>query len=212
MRSGVRAALEQRRDPSWALRRARSQSAALWRIGKLTARSLKRWSDEVRASFATPGSRTPPSTTRPRGSAVRRLDGPGDVGHERARYPQWARGASAGGHSLRTSGSCKRREALPGSVPRGLDCPLAGRASSCPSFSIDPAQCVRRALAHQISIDGHSGTGKTQTILNLIASLIAPEQTIGVVAGANSAVDNVIDKLTWWPSLGKSGGVRNSRA
>ena len=63
--------------------------------------------------------------------------------------------------------------------------------------NIDQRNAIRAALTHQISIiDGPPGTGKTQTILNLIASLIAQSKTIGVVAGANSAVDNVIDKLT----------------
>ena len=63
--------------------------------------------------------------------------------------------------------------------------------------NIDQCNAIRAALTHQISIiDGPPGTGKTQTILNLIASLIAQGQTVGVVAGANSAVDNVVDKLT----------------
>ena len=63
--------------------------------------------------------------------------------------------------------------------------------------NIDQRNAIRAALTHQISIiDGPPGTGKTQTILNLIASLIAQGQTVGVVAGANSAVDNVVDKLT----------------
>ena len=63
--------------------------------------------------------------------------------------------------------------------------------------NVDQRNAIRAALTHQISIiDGPPGTGKTQTILNLIASLIAQGQTVGVVAGANSAVDNVVDKLT----------------
>lgn len=63
--------------------------------------------------------------------------------------------------------------------------------------NIDQRNAIRAALAHQISIiDGPPGTGKTQTILNLIATLIAQGKTVGVVAGANSAVDNVVDKLT----------------
>ena len=63
--------------------------------------------------------------------------------------------------------------------------------------NIDQCNAIRAALTHQLSIiDGPPGTGKTQTILNLIASLIAQGKTVGVVAGANSAVDNVVDKLT----------------
>ena len=89
----------------------------------------------------------------------------------------------------------------PRSVPRGLD--VRDRRGErnhliMPFHSnIDQRNAIRAALTHQISIiDGPPGTGKTQTILNLIASLIAQGKTIGVVAGANSAVDNVIDKLT----------------
>ena len=63
--------------------------------------------------------------------------------------------------------------------------------------NIDQRNAIRAALTHQLSIiDGPPGTGKTQTILNLIASLVAQGKTVGVVAGANSAVDNVVDKLT----------------
>lgn len=45
-------------------------------------------------------------------------------------------------------------------------------------------------------IEGPPGTGKTETILNLIANVIAEgSATIGVVSFGNSAVDNVREKL-----------------
>lgn len=63
--------------------------------------------------------------------------------------------------------------------------------------NIDQRNAIRSALENQISvIDGPPGTGKTQTILNLIATLVAQGKTVGIVAGANSAVENVVDKLT----------------
>ena len=63
--------------------------------------------------------------------------------------------------------------------------------------NIDQRNAIRAALENQISvIDGPPGTGKTQTILNLVATLVAQGKTVGIVAGANSAVENVVDKLT----------------
>ncbi len=63
--------------------------------------------------------------------------------------------------------------------------------------NFDQREAIKSALRHQISIiDGPPGTGKTQTILNLIATLICQGKRVGIVAGANSAVQNVVDKLT----------------
>ncbi|WP_116951743.1 AAA domain-containing protein [Jiangella endophytica] len=65
------------------------------------------------------------------------------------------------------------------------------------SSNASQREAVRKALNHPISvIDGPPGTGKTQTILNLIATiLLDPGKTVGVVSYSNSAVDNVRDKL-----------------
>ena len=95
------------------------------------------------------------------------------------------------------------------SVPQGsaLEAFLIGRSSVDTGASdavvmpfhsnLDQRNAIRAALTHQISIiDGPPGTGKTQTILNLIASLIAQGKTVGVVASANSAVENVVKKLS----------------
>ncbi len=45
-------------------------------------------------------------------------------------------------------------------------------------------------------IDGPPGTGKTQTILNLVANIVTvPGQRVGIVSFNNAAVENVRDKL-----------------
>ncbi|MBF6301588.1 AAA family ATPase [Nocardia amamiensis] len=64
--------------------------------------------------------------------------------------------------------------------------------------NISQSDAVLNALRYPISvIDGPPGTGKTQTILNIIASVICrPGATVGVVSFSNSAVDNVFEKLT----------------
>ncbi|WP_280457787.1 AAA domain-containing protein [Nocardia carnea] len=56
---------------------------------------------------------------------------------------------------------------------------------------------IDNGLHHRISvIDGPPGTGKTQSILNLIANLLVDDScTIAVVSSNNAAVDNVYDKL-----------------
>ena len=55
---------------------------------------------------------------------------------------------------------------------------------------------VRNALTNQVSIiEGPPGTGKTQTILNIIANLIIRGKTVEVVSNNNSATENVYEKL-----------------
>ena len=65
------------------------------------------------------------------------------------------------------------------------------------SANLSQREALQKCLNHPISaIDGPPGTGKTQTILNLIANIIAtPGATVGVVSFNNSAVDNVREKL-----------------
>ncbi|POH61135.1 AAA domain-containing protein [Arthrobacter glacialis] len=65
------------------------------------------------------------------------------------------------------------------------------------SANLSQREAVGTCLSHPVSvIDGPPGTGKTQTILNLIANIIAtPGATVGVVSFTNSAVDNVREKL-----------------
>lgn len=57
-------------------------------------------------------------------------------------------------------------------------------------------RAVKCAMAGQISIiEGPPGTGKTQTILNIIANIIRNGQTVAVVSNNNAATDNVYEKL-----------------
>lgn len=57
-------------------------------------------------------------------------------------------------------------------------------------------QAVETTLQNSISIvEGPPGTGKTQTILNIMANLIVHDKTIAIVSNNNSAVFNVKEKL-----------------
>lgn len=57
-------------------------------------------------------------------------------------------------------------------------------------------EAVKNAIYNNVSvIEGPPGTGKTQTILNILANLIIRKQSCQVVSNNNSAVENVEDKL-----------------
>lgn len=63
-------------------------------------------------------------------------------------------------------------------------------------FNLSQKKAVITALENSISIiEGPPGTGKTQTILNIIANVVAKGKTVGVVSGNNSATSNVQEKL-----------------
>ncbi|PUB31776.1 uncharacterized protein DUF2726 [Promicromonospora sp. AC04] len=64
--------------------------------------------------------------------------------------------------------------------------------------NISQREAVETALAHPVSvIDGPPGTGKTQSILSLVANIVRePGSTVGIVSHANAAVENVREKLT----------------
>lgn len=65
------------------------------------------------------------------------------------------------------------------------------------NFNISQKAALERALTNKISvIEGPPGTGKTQTILNIIANLtFMQNKSVAVVSGNNAAVQNVRDKL-----------------
>lgn len=65
------------------------------------------------------------------------------------------------------------------------------------SSNLSQREALKKGLTNRISvIDGPPGTGKTQTILNLVANIIrSPGKTVGIVSFNNAAVENVRDKL-----------------
>lgn len=63
-------------------------------------------------------------------------------------------------------------------------------------LNLSQEKAVTNALKNQISIiEGPPGTGKTQTILNILANLIVNDKTVAVVSNNNTAISNVFDKL-----------------
>jgi len=57
-------------------------------------------------------------------------------------------------------------------------------------------KAVSNALTNNISvIEGPPGTGKTQTILNIIANIVSSGKTCAIVSNNNSATTNVYEKL-----------------
>lgn len=65
-------------------------------------------------------------------------------------------------------------------------------------FGVNESQlaAVEQAFRAQISvIEGPPGTGKTQTILNILANILLRGQTVAVLSNNNSAVENVYEKL-----------------
>lgn len=65
-------------------------------------------------------------------------------------------------------------------------------------FGVNESQlaAVEQAFSAQISvIEGPPGTGKTQTILNILANILLRGETVAVLSNNNSAVENVYEKL-----------------
>ena len=63
-------------------------------------------------------------------------------------------------------------------------------------FNLSQKKAVENAINNQISIiEGPPGTGKTQTILNIIANAVMRGESIAVVSSNNSATANVYEKL-----------------
>lgn len=63
-------------------------------------------------------------------------------------------------------------------------------------FNLSQKAGVDNAFSNPLSvIEGPPGTGKTQTILNIIANAVMNNQSVAVVSSNNSATKNVFDKL-----------------
>lgn len=63
-------------------------------------------------------------------------------------------------------------------------------------FNLSQKAAAEKAMVEQVSIiEGPPGTGKTQTILNIIANAVMNGQTVAVVSNNNSATANVVEKL-----------------
>lgn len=64
-------------------------------------------------------------------------------------------------------------------------------------FNLSQEKAVKNALTNQISIiEGPPGTGKTQTILNILSNIIMQGKTVAIVSNNNAATKNVYDKLS----------------
>lgn len=74
-------------------------------------------------------------------------------------------------------------------APEWIVCPFA--------CNLSQREAVWQSLTHSMSvIEGPPGTGKTETILNLIANVIVADLgSVGVVSYSNKAVENVGEKL-----------------
>jgi hypothetical protein len=65
-------------------------------------------------------------------------------------------------------------------------------------FGVNESQlnAVEQAFSSQISlIEGPPGTGKTQTILNIVANIVLRGNSVAILSNNNAAVENVYEKL-----------------
>lgn len=64
------------------------------------------------------------------------------------------------------------------------------------NFNASQKKAVENALVHPLSVvEGPPGTGKTQTILNIIANAVMRGESVAVVSSNNAATANVLEKL-----------------
>ncbi|MBQ9181569.1 MAG: DUF2726 domain-containing protein [Bacilli bacterium] len=84
------------------------------------------------------------------------------------------------------------------------------------SFNLSQKKALNNALNNYVSaIEGQPGTGKTQTILNIISNCIISNYSVAVISNNNSATDNVYEKLkkqslsSICAKLGKSSNIKD---
>lgn len=66
-------------------------------------------------------------------------------------------------------------------------------------FNQSQKVAIENVFKNNISIiEGPPGTGKTQTILNIIANIVYDNETVAVVSNNNSATSNVLEKLEFY--------------
>lgn len=79
---------------------------------------------------------------------------------------------------------------------KSFDCSLNLKNIYPFSFNLSQQLAIENAFSNNITvIEGPPGTGKTQTILNIIANAIINGKTVAVLSNNNSATDNVFEKL-----------------
>ncbi|NYE27237.1 RecA/RadA recombinase [Rhodanobacter sp. K2T2] len=99
----------------------------------------------------------------------------------------------------------RQLEELPASADTALQAYCTGRNGTLAPgqgliypFGLNESQlaAVEQAFRAQVSvIEGPPGTGKTQTILNILANILLRGQTVAVLSNNNAAVENVYEKL-----------------
>ncbi|MGL5233693.1 MAG: AAA domain-containing protein [Empedobacter falsenii] len=91
--------------------------------------------------------------------------------------------------------NCILSSLLNGTLPQSND--ISANPVFFPfGFNLSQRNAVNTAFANNLSvIEGPPGTGKTQTILNIIANAVLNGQSVAVVSSNNSATKNVYEKL-----------------
>ena len=99
----------------------------------------------------------------------------------------------------------RQLEQLPASADTALQAYCTGRNGTLAPgqrliypFGLNESQlaAVEQAFRAQVSvIEGPPGTGKTQTILNILANILLRGKTVAVLSNNNAAVENVYEKL-----------------
>lgn len=88
---------------------------------------------------------------------------------------------------------------LTGELPKNSQTPFIKNLDVFYPFGFNNSQidAVTNALNNRLSvIEGPPGTGKTQTILNIIANIVSNGGSLAVVSSNNSATQNILEKLS----------------